>query len=89
MTQVSKVSDASLKLGLSFGLITTLLVLRGMLSCCKSRNDYTRGDIENGYRNMNEEKKSMYVILFFGMMYLMSIVNYLTEVIFDVANNRN
>lgn len=87
---MTQISDDSQKLGLSFGLITTLLVLcavfRRFLCCCRTNRDYS-GDIENGYRNMGEQTKKTYII-FFVMMYSMALLNYLTEVIFTVANDK-
>ena len=95
---MTQVLDASQKLGLSFGLITTLLCLYRILEifcfeccgfkCCKpcyKRNYYSGLDIEDEYRNMNRheenERKGIMYGTFFGILYLMSVLNYLTEVI--------
>jgi len=85
---MTQISDTSQKLALSFGLITTFLVLcaiyRKILCYFRPRNhyDYSTGIIEN----IDREQKSIYVI-FFGMMYLISLLNYLTEIIFYAIKN--
>ena len=81
------VSDESQKLGLSFGLITTLLVLCAMCRKLVCRNRNYSNDIE--YNNMAGTESKRKYITFFGMLYLMSVLHFLTEVIFDVANNRD
>ena len=89
---MATVSEESQKLGLAYSLITVLFLLcvfgRKCLCCCSPRREYNGND-EN-YQNMNGIKKPVAkYVMYFGIMYLMTLVNYLSAVIYLVANNKN
>lgn len=87
---MTTVSEESQKLGLSYSLITVFFLFYVFMRkcCCKRReyNDYE--DVENNYKHMEVKQRKPVYLMYFSMMYVMTLVNYLSAIIYLVANKK-
>lgn len=86
---MTNVQDESKRFGLVLGLITTFYLIMAVIrksKCCCKRGVY---DLENqGYQEMSNSNMKVYGVIILSM-YMMALINYLSELIFIVANNKN